>query len=274
MKIAEFLSIATQIAPLSLAMDWDNSGLQLGSPHWDTHKAIICLDVNQAALEAALEAGAGLIVAHHPLIFRPLTQISHPLLLALAQHKIAVVSLHTNLDVAPGGVNHALAARLGLRVLGYLGADACPTASGSDEPSPQADPAFGLGLLCEAAKALSLAQLAQLCHSALKCPVPRLWTAGRPLDATYSRIAICGGAGGSLLKDAATCAEVFISGDISYHSYLEASIPVIDAGHFFTEYPVLDVLAGYIRGHGLPCDVLPMEKHDFVAYSGGDCLKD
>jgi dinuclear metal center YbgI/SA1388 family protein len=360
MKIAEFMQHVQQFAPLATALDWDNSGLQLGNLEWETQRAMLCLDVNQAALEAALEAGAGLIVAHHPLIFRPLKQISDPLLLALAQHKIAVLSLHTNLDVAPMGVNHALAAKLGLQVLDILSHstgetwyrvglgvppdhletlkeavfaagggsignygdcatfwpvegifrprdDAHPSTLGEVDAGGQShvrevqmefmcagarlsgvlaairaahpyetpalyyfavssgDPAYGLGLVCETASPVTLDELGSLCKQALSCPAPRLWSAGKPRDARFSRIAICGGSGGSLLRDAARTAEVFISGDISYHSFLESSIPVIDAGHFYTEYPVLDILAGILEGYGLACDVLPMARHDFPA---------
>ena len=84
------------------------------------------------------------------------------------------------------------------------------------------------------------------------------------MDKPLRRIAVCGGSGGSLLKEAARKADVFISGDLSYHSLLESSIPAIDAGHFYTEYPALESLAEVLEGCGLPCNVLPAGLHDWV----------
>lgn len=358
MRIAEFLDIAQALAPRELAMEWDNSGLQVGALDWETERALLCLDVDNIALEAALETGAGLIVAHHPLIFRALKQISDPLLLRLIQHKIAVVSLHTNLDTAPGGVNHALAARLGLKVLenlsdstgeqwqrvsvsvpeshaerlrnaltdagaGRIGMySACTelwpvegtfrAGEGTDPftdgdvdatglshmrelklecmcdrarlasvlaaaraahpyetpaiyhfPVANANPAYGLGLVCAPEKPLTLATLAERVRHTLRCPDPRVWAAGMPEDKMLERIAICGGSGASMLRDAARKADVYVSGDLGYHALLESPIPVIDAGHFYTEYPALEALAANLEARGMPCTVLPMDKHSW-----------
>ncbi|HNQ44360.1 MAG TPA: Nif3-like dinuclear metal center hexameric protein, partial [Candidatus Cloacimonadota bacterium] len=97
-KILEHLEL---LAPLALAMNWDNCGLLLGSTQAEVDKVFVTLDVTPRAVDLAIEAGAQLILSHHPIIFRPINRITDPLLLKLIEHRIAVISLHTNLDVAP-----------------------------------------------------------------------------------------------------------------------------------------------------------------------------
>jgi dinuclear metal center YbgI/SA1388 family protein len=106
-------------APQGLAYDWDRVGLQVGSPNDKVAHVLTCLTPGPLALQAAIEAGAQMVVAHHPLIFKPLPHMrsDHPVVrLCLNYHKagIAVFAAHTNLDVVPGGVSHVLAERLGI----------------------------------------------------------------------------------------------------------------------------------------------------------------
>jgi len=107
-------------APLQYAYDWDPVGLSIGNPNMPVTNVVTCLTVTREALEAARTQGAELIVSHHPLIFSPLkalrTDVTHTkLCLDIAGAGIACYAAHTNLDVAPGGVSHILAERLGLQ---------------------------------------------------------------------------------------------------------------------------------------------------------------
>jgi dinuclear metal center YbgI/SA1388 family protein len=107
-------------APGSWAYDWDNVGLALGEPNQPVTKVVTCLSVNRQVLDCAVAGRAELIVSHHPLIFKaPKTLRSdypqNTLILDLAKAGIAAFSAHTNLDVAPGGVNHVLADLLGIQ---------------------------------------------------------------------------------------------------------------------------------------------------------------
>ncbi len=108
------------IAPKRLAEDWDNPGLLLGSPAQDIHHIHVCLDVSEAVIEAAIAQGADMIISHHPLIFHAVKQLRTDLPLGrmlqqLMENHIAVYAAHTNLDIAPGGVNDVLAGLLGLQ---------------------------------------------------------------------------------------------------------------------------------------------------------------
>jgi len=106
-------------APPSLAFDWDRPGLAIGQRDWPVRRVLSALTVGPEAAEAAALAGADMIVSHHPLIYEPLTALrtDNPhtaMCLMLAEKKIACFSAHTNLDVAPGGVNDTLAGLLGI----------------------------------------------------------------------------------------------------------------------------------------------------------------
>lgn len=357
MLISELMKYLDSRAPLRTAEGWDNVGLLVGDPQRVANKALVAMDVTPAAARKALEAGADLIVSHHPLIFNPLKQISDPLLLTLIENKIAVICLHTNLDVAPGGVNQALADALGLEVTGQLSQEtgskwhhvvasvpaeqawkvaeaafaagagrignyaSCSTrhqVSGTflpldgakpftpgaqsgklsevDEaelefmaddftlpgvlaainashpyetpliyhfPVANANPAYALGLLGKFPGQPNLEEIAGLVKERLRCPHPILWRAEREPGFRPRRIAVCGGAGASLLSQAQRGADLYITGDLGYHRLLDSTIPLIDAGHFHTEFPVLERLAAWLSGQGLASFVLPQEEHDY-----------
>jgi putative NIF3 family GTP cyclohydrolase 1 type 2 len=132
-------------------------------------------------------------------------------------------------------------------------------------PVANPNPAYGLGLVCRYPEPLGLSDTAALVKERLGCPDLRLWTAGKDPGAKMERIAVCGGAGGSVLAAARVKADLIVTGDITYHHYLDSPIPIIDAGHFYTEYPVLDWLRRQLEGFGLSGEVLPREEHEFVS---------
>ena len=118
-RVSDIVGILNVLAPFTLAEEWDNAGLQVGNPAASAGKIMVALDADLPAIEAAVAAGCGLLLTHHPMIFRPLKKIStaDPLgrLLDLAiKNDIAVIALHTNFDIAEGGVNDLLAERLGI----------------------------------------------------------------------------------------------------------------------------------------------------------------
>lgn len=123
---------------------------------------------------------------------------------------------------------------------------------------------YGLGLVCEPTTPMTLEMLSLHTKQSLGIPTLRYWTAGLAGDTPVSRIALCGGAGSSMIKDAERSADVLITGDISYHYLLDSRIPIIDAGHFYTEYPALQLLAGKIRDLGLIGEILPQTEHEFA----------
>ena len=118
-KISDVIGIINKFAPFATAEEWDNVGLQVGDPTAPAERIMVALDPCRVAIEAAVEQQCNLLLTHHPFIFKPLKKIalSDPLgsLIAVAiKNNLSIVSLHTNLDIAAGGVNDLLARCLGL----------------------------------------------------------------------------------------------------------------------------------------------------------------
>ena len=135
-RINDVYSYLCELAPLELQMSFDNAGFQLGRGSNEVHRALLALDVTDAVVREAGELGAELIISHHPLIFTPVKNLTdcdagHRRLLELAAKDIAVISMHTNLDIAEGGVNDVLIRALGAEPECALDADGCGRVSAS-----------------------------------------------------------------------------------------------------------------------------------------------
>lgn len=117
--VREIYQYLDGLAPFSLQMEFDNAGFLVGRGERAVSKILVSLDITEEVAEEAAELGAELIVSHHPVIFRPAKSVTDGdpdgrVLLALAEHRIAAICAHTNLDSVAGGVNDALAQKLGL----------------------------------------------------------------------------------------------------------------------------------------------------------------
>jgi dinuclear metal center YbgI/SA1388 family protein len=117
MKISRIIAVMESIAPPQLAADWDNVGLLVGDPEEKARKLLLCIDLTPSVLEEALRGGAGMVMAYHPVIFKPvarLTSTDAPVVYQAARRGLAVYSMHTAYDAAPGGANDMLADVMGL----------------------------------------------------------------------------------------------------------------------------------------------------------------
>ena len=120
MRIKDITAALEAWAPRSLQEEYDNCGLQVGDPEAEVTSALICLDCTEAVVEEAARQGHGLIISHHPVIFRGLKSLSgkgyvERTVLAAIKHGIALYSIHTNLDNIATGVNAEIGARLGVK---------------------------------------------------------------------------------------------------------------------------------------------------------------
>ena len=120
--VQQIITVMEQLAPRSYAESWDNVGLMVGNRNAVVTGVVTTLDVTEEAVEYAIEQNCNLIISHHPLIFKGLKQLSYDtvqgrMINRLIQHKIAVYSAHTNLDIASGGLNDMLAKQLGSQIL-------------------------------------------------------------------------------------------------------------------------------------------------------------
>jgi dinuclear metal center YbgI/SA1388 family protein len=112
-------------APKQLAYDWDNVGLQVGSYNQPVNKIMVTLDVLESVVDEAIQKEVNLIIAHHPLLFKPMKQINFDspqgrVIRKLIDHQITVYAAHTNLDAAVGGVNDMLCQSIGIQATGNL----------------------------------------------------------------------------------------------------------------------------------------------------------
>lgn len=240
MKCQRIVEMLERLAPKRLAEEWDNPGLLVGSFQQEVNKVYVCLDVSLPGVEEAIKQGTELIVAHHPMIFKGIRHVRTDLydgrlLQLLLSHNIAVYAVHTNLDIAKGGVNDVLAAALGLEGLeGFVPVEGEPDAA--------------MGRVGRLPAKKSLEEFVRQVKEALQVEQLRVVRGNnRPVE----KIALCSGSGADFIGRAAFAgADVYLTGDVKYHDAQRAvqhGINVIDAGHFATEFPVVGMLAAYLR---------------------------
>ncbi len=226
-----------RIAPKKLAEEWDNPGLLVGNPRQEIERVLLCLDVSDVVIEQAVKIHAGLIISHHPMIFRPMKAIRTDLptgrrIEKLLRNGISVFAAHTNLDCAWGGVNDVLAEQIGLT-------DIVPFER--SEEGEEGMPSLGrMGILPESMTARAFAEKIRDC---LPTSYVRLTEAG---SHPVRKVALCSGSGAEFIAKAAFLgADAYVTGDVRYHDAqraVEEGIHVIDAGHFGTEFPVVHAL--------------------------------
>lgn len=125
MKLGDIIKILESEMPLALQESYDNAGLYCGETNQEVDKILLTLDITVEVVEEAIESGCRLIVAHHPLIFKPLKRLTESsylekaLLLAI-RNDIALYAAHTNLDNIKGGVSFKLAEKLCLKEVKVL----------------------------------------------------------------------------------------------------------------------------------------------------------
>lgn len=231
MKVREILDFLYGIAPKELAEDFDNVGLLVGDENAEVKGIMVSLDCFDEVIDRAEDLGANLIVTHHPIIFSGLKSVtSDSLVYKLISKGISVISMHTNLDQADGGVNDALCEALGLYdIEKIITTDGFSMRKGYfDQPE---DPYSFARHIRE-----SLGGMVK-------------FVAG---DHDITTVAVCGGSGGDFLFDALNSgADALVTADVKHHLFIEAGrlgISLYDAGHFNTEDVIVSTLCRDIAG--------------------------
>ncbi len=225
------LSILDDIAPFSTAEQWDNVGLMVGDPAQDITAIVVSLDPSFEVISWAKTHSADCIITHHPLFFEPirclnLQDIRAKKVSMLLTSGISLVSMHTNLDMAQGGVADVLAQKLSLNNIEKNGALRTGDLPG-DLP------------LSSWTRSLPFENI-------------RLVDAGKPVR----RVGACPGSGMDYWRDAyVSGCDTFVTGDVRYHAALdakEAGMNVIDLGHHGTEelivVPFMEKLQHELQG--------------------------
>ena len=231
MTIKEIYNIIDSLAPFKTQLDFDNAGFLIGDESVEVKGIVIALDITDETIDYAIKNDANLIITHHPIIFEPLKDIlAESLVFKLIKNGINVISAHTNLDMAKGGVNDTLCEIIGLKNIKevFPNGDVFEARIGELEAETTAE-AFALHL-----------------KSTLGGMIK--FTKGKDKIKT---IGVCSGSGGSMLFDMAKCGvDAFVTADIKHNVFLEAhhlGIAIFDAGHYETENIIVSTLAKFIK---------------------------
>jgi dinuclear metal center YbgI/SA1388 family protein len=219
--------------PPALAQSWDAVGLVCGDPAEPVRRVLVAVDPVAETVAEALEWDAQLLVAHHPLLLRgvhgvPADDPKGALVHRLVRAGVGLFCAHTNADAADPGVSDALAHALGLRVTGVL-------------DLREGHSRTGLGRICELPQPESLRAFTNRVHDALPETAGGVRAAGNPRRPVRI-VAICGGAGDSLLGTAASArVDAFVTADLRHHpvsEHLAAGGPaLVDVAHWASEHP-------------------------------------
>ena len=231
MRVKEILNKLDEMAPLSLALSYDNSGFLVGDSNAEVKTAVVALDCTKEVLDFAIENKAELVITHHPLIFDPLKSVTNEsgeIVFSLISNKISLISMHTNLDSAKGGVNDALAKALELKKIKKIV---------DDEGF-----AFRMG---ELASPMSANEFAVFIKQKLG-GVVRYTNSDTPIK----KVAVCGGSGGDLLDLAKQNADAFVTADVKHKQLIKSAnmgYSIFDAGHFHTENTVIEPFCNALK---------------------------
>ena len=220
----QLYEIIDDIAPFSLAVDWDNVGILVDLKN-ETEKILFALDVTREVINEAASLGCGIIVSHHPVIFSGIKSLSESDAYVYAVKKgVSVISAHTNFDVAKGGVNDALCELLGF----------------------SSQTVFHIGRGVKINKTTG-SELAKTVKERLNLTSVGVINPKK----TVERVAIVGGAGGDdIIFSAEEGFDALITGEIKHHEAVaakELSLCVVAAGHFETESPAMAALSKAVQ---------------------------
>lgn len=240
MKIKEVVEALERFAPLPLQESWDNAGLQVGLTEAEVSGALLCLDVTEQIVDEAYRKGCNLIVSHHPLIFRKLARLTgddyvqRTVMSALAKG-ITILSLHTNMDNARGGVNFKIAEKLGLQTVRFM------------SPKTLDGVEYGSAVIGEFAEPLAADDFILLLKRAfcVECV-----EANQLLRRPIKTVAMCGGAGAFLLDQAIEVgADAFLTGEMHYHEFFghDQQIQITVIGHYQSEQFTSEVFRDIIE---------------------------
>ena len=240
MKIKEVIAALEQFAPLPLQEGWDNAGLQVGLTEADVSGALLCLDVTPQIVDEAIASKCNIIVSHHPLIFHKLSCVSdgddvQRVVMKAIQHGITIVSMHTNMDNAMGGVNFKIAEKMGLHNVHFMSTkmvDGLECGSGVIGEFEEPMAADDFIILLKKAFCVECVEANQLLRRPIKT------------------VAMCGGSGSFLLDEAVEAgADAFLTGEMHYHEYFgrEQQIQIAVIGHYQSEQYTSEIFRDIIE---------------------------
>ena len=240
MLCKEIIQVIEAAYPREAALDFDNVGLLAGRTEKEVERVYIALDATDAVIDRAVEAGADMLITHHPLIFSPLKKVTDEdfvsrRVVKLIQNDISYYAMHTNYDVL--GMAELAEKILGIRDSEVL--DITMEKDGKQE---------GIGRIGELEKPMTLEECCVYVKHKLNLGSLKVFG---DMQAEVSRLAISPGSGKTAIAAAiAKGADVLVTGDIGHHDGLDAveqGLAVIDAGHYGTEYIFIDDMRRFLE---------------------------
>ena len=261
MKIYQVVDALERYAPLPLQEGYDNAGLQVGlTEAVEASGALLCLDVTEEVVDEAVRKGCNLIVSHHPLIFRKLARVTDENYVQRTVRKaikndITIVSMHTNMDAATGGVNFKIAEKLGLHNLRFFG--------GEKEVGGVKG---GNGVVGDFAEEIAADDLVLMLRNRFDVECVQC---NQLLRRPIKKVALCGGAGSFLLEDAiAAGADAFITGEMHYHEFFghEQDIQICVIGHYQSEQFTNEIFQSIIEKEcpGVKCFISEINTNPII----------
>lgn len=230
--IKQIYYFLNNLAPFENSLSFDNTGLLIGDPEIEVKKAILSLDITSKVIDEAKKTGANLIITHHPIIFKPLKNLSfNNVASKMIINNINAICAHTNLDVAPKGVNFELAQKLKLSNLK-------PLAYEENKP---------MGFVGDIEKEMNCKEFAEFVKTNLNCFGLRYTN----INKTIKKVGICSGSGGCFVREAKKqeC-DAFVTGEIKHSDILSANemdLMIVDAGHYKTENVIIKPLSDELK---------------------------
>ena len=249
MTVREFYKILNEKISKDLSFEWDNDGLMCcPDSNREVKSVLVALDVTREVVEIAIKGGYDVILSHHPFVFKGIKSIDDKgavssKAIALIREGISVMSFHTRLDSMQGGVNDKLCELLNLTNIEPVFEDGIP-----------------LGRIGMLENEMSASEFARAVKKVLGAPFVLLSDAG----IAVKKVAVIGGSGKDCLGAvSAQGADTFVSGRLDYHlmtdvqDLIDNPINLIEAGHFYTEAPVCEVLLDMVAeiDSDIVCDI-------------------
>lgn len=244
--VSDIIRVAEKLWPRAGAEAWDTIGLLAGDPLSVVGHIHLCVDAVPDTADEAVSLGAGMLLAHHPLLLRGVTSVAEDhfkgaVVSRLIRGGSSLYAAHTNADVVETGTSAVLARMLGLK-------NAIPLGGGGLE-------SVGIGRVGTLAEPTTLGRLARTLADLLPATASGVRVSGE-FDAPISTVALCAGAGDSYLDEPAVqTADVYISSDLRHHpasafretAKLIGGPALIDVSHWASEWLWLDTAASELR---------------------------
>jgi len=245
-SLRELNVVIERLWPSEHAASWDRPGITIGALDDSVSSVHLAVDAVEASVDEALSLGADALLVHHPLLLRGVTSVAQDsykgaMITRLIRGGCALIAAHTNADIVADGVSDVFAQRLGL--------------TGTAPIVASAMPGTGTGRVGDLPEPLTLGRLALKLAEILPATATGIRVAGH-YDTAISRVALCGGAGDSLLfEPGVEGADVFITADLRHHPASEArerallglGPALIDVSHWASEWLWLEVAAEKLR---------------------------